>query len=116
MVVATVIPPVMATVVVAAGWQWLVPAVLNPRGHWYIGHGLVALVLRRVVVFVARTADHGGQYRTHCCPGDDWHYHIALVSGCRTRGNQATGQDQGLSHLRKHGVSSGDKCGFAMDV
>jgi hypothetical protein len=67
-------------------------------------------------MIMARIADRGGQHGTHGGPGDDGHYHVAFTGGCCTRSDQATGQDQGLGHLRKHGVSSGDVFGFAMDL
>jgi hypothetical protein len=65
---------------------------------------------------MARIGDYSGQHRTDGGPGDDWHDHIAVTCGGDARSEQATGQNQGLGHLRKHGVSSGDMFGFAMDV
>ncbi len=129
-VVAAIIPalitPVVATTVIARrGWR-REPAVLDPRADRHIGHRLVLrrvsvlrlilAILLAVVMVVTGTADHSGQYRADCRPGNDWHYHVALVSGGGTRSNQATGQYQDLGQLRKHGVSSGVMCGFAMEL
>jgi hypothetical protein len=94
---AVIRPPVPMVIIVvsARGWRWIESVAFESRS---IGHrpGLRFIPtwrrwwLPRSFIVTARSADHAGQYRTHCRPGNNWHDHVALIGGCHTSTRQAT--------------------------